>query len=92
MKGGWHPLPRMMTIVLSNGATLRLPTAAARERPYFMNTDFLNHSMWLKGSGVVAEQTKKDTEDFSKFYKKFGFETDNDKAEQKKTRGKKLFR
>lgn len=36
-KPGVQPLKRLMTVVLSNGATLRLPTAAMRTTPYRAN-------------------------------------------------------
>lgn len=31
---GLKPVMRLMTIVLSNGATLRMPTAAVRTKPF----------------------------------------------------------
>jgi hypothetical protein len=91
MKGGWHPLPRLMSIVLSNGATIRVLTSANRTRPAFLNSDMLNHSMWLKDSAAPDEDNKKDTADFSKFYKKFGYD-DEKETKSGRTSKTKLFR
>lgn len=33
-RAGVKPAMRLMTVVLSNGATLKMPTAAVRTKPY----------------------------------------------------------
>lgn len=53
-RAGVQPVQRLMTVVLSNGATLRMPTAAARTTPYRANQDLFQHACWLvKVKGAV---------------------------------------
>lgn len=62
----------MMTVVLRNGASIRMPTAIPRETPLFLRQDVTNNPLWTgKDAGLAAED-----EHMSKFLKKYeGFDS-----------------
>nr|8A22_Ay Chain Ay, bL31m [Polytomella magna]8APN_Ay Chain Ay, bL31m [Polytomella magna]8APO_Ay Chain Ay, bL31m [Polytomella magna] len=69
-----RPLTKAMTVVLSNGATLRLPTVYARAKPWFPVMDLHSHNVWKHKikTDFQLESEKNITPDFSNFYNKFG--------------------
>ncbi|MEW5307941.1 MAG: hypothetical protein WDW38_010590 [Sanguina aurantia] len=79
------PVLRSMTLVLTNGASLRMPTILRKDRPQFADFDVYNHNMWQHKIETDAslEAGKNYLPDFSSFYGKFkepaGKETPKDK-------------
>ncbi|GLC38753.1 hypothetical protein PLESTM_000772000 [Pleodorina starrii] len=73
---GQHSLPifRSLRLVLSNGASITVPSALRREQPYFLKFDVFNHNLWrhnIKGE-VDAGQADQATPDRTLgFYNKY---------------------
>eukprot|EP00195_Chlamydomonas_chlamydogama_P012004 CAMPEP_0202894868 /NCGR_PEP_ID=MMETSP1392-20130828/4167_1 /ASSEMBLY_ACC=CAM_ASM_000868 /TAXON_ID=225041 /ORGANISM="Chlamydomonas chlamydogama, Strain SAG 11-48b" /LENGTH=184 /DNA_ID=CAMNT_0049579685 /DNA_START=46 /DNA_END=601 /DNA_ORIENTATION=- len=67
------PLIRYFTLVLTNGATLRLPTVTERSKPLFSNFDIFNHTLWDHKIKTEAslEAEKNFLPDMSDYYSKF---------------------
>jgi len=68
------PLVKAMTVVLSNGASLRMLTPALKTKPFIATQDMFQHNTWsvkVKGVGPQEDDSKQQV-DFSQFYKKFG--------------------
>ncbi|GLI60222.1 hypothetical protein VaNZ11_002308, partial [Volvox africanus] len=40
------PIFRSLRLVLSNGASITIPSALRREQPYFLKFDVYNHNLW----------------------------------------------
>ncbi|WIA40422.1 hypothetical protein OEZ86_013779 [Tetradesmus obliquus] len=75
----------MMRVMLSNGATLQMPTSALKTRPYYAKQDLFQHNAWavkdlfqhnawaVKVAGMeAADSARMKRVDFSAFYNKFG--------------------
>ncbi|GBG00043.1 hypothetical protein Rsub_12868 [Raphidocelis subcapitata] len=78
-RSGVKPAVRLMTVVLSNGATLRMPSAAGRTKPYIATQDLFQHNVWtVKAKGAEAAAAGRVRQvDFSDFYKRFGLGDDD---------------
>lgn len=70
-----EPLVRLMRVVLSNGATVRMTTVTRRKDPVFSRLDIYNHGKWV--NKVETDETDNAkanwAPDFSKFYEKFKY-------------------
>ncbi|PNW80893.1 hypothetical protein CHLRE_07g334025v5 [Chlamydomonas reinhardtii] len=52
------PLMRSLRVVLSNGASITVPSSlrGRAEKPYFLNFDIHNHSVWRHNIKAEVEQ------------------------------------
>lgn len=64
---------KLMKIVLSNGATLQMPTPALKTRAHLATQDLFQHNAWaVRVAGwQAADSERLKKVDFSAFYEKF---------------------
>eukprot|EP00887_Chlorella_sp_A99_P007824 scaffold20.g7824.t1 len=58
-RAGIHPLLKQMTVVLRNGASIRVATVANRTTPYVMQTDVTNNPVWTGEKAGLSLEDKR---------------------------------
>lgn len=66
------PLLYHLRLVLTNGASITLPTVSRREKPLFATFDPFNHNLWQHAIKTEAalDAEQRYSPDYSSFYKK----------------------
>ncbi|KXZ43435.1 hypothetical protein GPECTOR_90g521 [Gonium pectorale] len=68
------PLMRTLRLVLSNGASITVPTTLRTDKPYFLNFDVYNRNLWrtrIKGEAAVDETEEAAPDRTKGFYARF---------------------